>query len=163
MQVTSRFILFGTSGGGVSAQNLPATNTATNYTPTAVASEPTTEVSAHLNGINTALGKAFVTGDIGLTSFSAAASQTNASVTGLAFANATVRGFRAIVTVVTSASLYENFELYGIQRGSDWQMTYTSVGDASGYTFSINTSGQVLYSSPAATATIKFRAEVTTV
>ena len=57
MQVTSRFILFGTTGGGVSAQNLPATNTATNYTPTAVASEPTTEVSAHLNGINTALVK----------------------------------------------------------------------------------------------------------
>lgn len=97
------------------------------------------------------------TGDIGVTSFSASASQNGTSVTGLAFSNGAIRAFEAQVSVTTS-TLFENFTLKGIQRGSDWQMTAQSAGDASGYTFSINTSGQVLYSSGAQTATLKFRA-----
>lgn len=97
-------------------------------------------------------------GDITTTSFSAAASQTNSTLTGLAFANGSVRAFEAQLSVTTASSLYENFVLRGIQRAADWQLSYTSMGDSSGYTFSINTSGQVLYSSPSTTATVKFRA-----
>lgn len=98
------------------------------------------------------------TGDIATTSFTAAASQTNVTVTGLTFANGSVRGFEALVTVITASSLYETFRLVGIQRAADWLMAVTSAGDNSGYTFSINTAGQVLYTSTATTATIKFRA-----
>lgn len=125
-----------------------------------------TTVTGLLKGNGTAISAATAgsdyvapgTGDIATTSFSAAASQTNQSVTGLAFTNASVRGFEALVTVTTASSLYETFKLTGIQRAADWLMSSTSAGDASGYTFSINASGQVLYSSSATTATIKFRA-----
>lgn len=99
-------------------------------------------------------------GDIETTTFSAAASQTNQPVTGLTFANASVHGFSADLTIATSASLFEKVTLNGIQRTADWQMTAQSAGDLSGYTFTINTSGQVLYSSPAATATLRFRARI---
>ncbi len=110
------------------------------------------------------------TGDISQTSFSAAnniSSPTN--VTGLAFANGTVRSFEALVSVYVNAtsSLYESFKLYGIQRGADWQMAQTSVGDTSGFTFTITTAGQVQYISNNysgfSAATLKFRAMVTSV
>jgi hypothetical protein len=55
-RIARKFIRFGTGSTDVNAQPIPATNTATNYTPTQVASEGTDKVSAHLNGINTALG-----------------------------------------------------------------------------------------------------------
>lgn len=98
-------------------------------------------------------------GDIAETSFSALASQTDATLTGLAFANGSVRGFKALLTV-TTATQYEVFELMGIQRAADWQLSYDSAGDISGYSFAINNSGQILYTSGAETATIKFRASV---
>lgn len=106
---------------------------------------------------------AFSTGDIRQTSFSAAASQTNQPVTGFAFANASVRSFSALVSVSTSATLYAQFNVYGIQKGASWELSQDSLGDSTGYTFSINSSGQVLYTSGATTATIKFRAIVTNV
>lgn len=109
-------------------------------------------------------------GDIGETSFSAANNQSAAAnVTGLAFANATVRSFQAIVSVFVNAtsSLYEQFTLYGIQKGAAWEMSATTVGDASGFTFSITTAGQVQYTDSNYTgftaATVKFRAITTSV
>lgn len=114
-----------------------------------------TEVTGILPVANGGTGQS---GDIATTSFSAAANQTNASVTGLAFANASVRSFRAIVVVTTAGALNESFELHGVQRAADWALSVASVGDSSGYTFDINSSGQVLYTSPASTATIRFRA-----
>jgi hypothetical protein len=109
-------------------------------------------------------------GDINETSFSAANNQVAAAnVTGLAFANATVRSFEAIVSVTISATanLYEQFVLRGVQKGSSWDMNYDSVGDASGITFSITTAGQIQYTSTNVTGftanTMKFRAYVTTV
>ncbi len=105
------------------------------------------------------------TGDIGQSSFVASQTQTNATLTGLAFANATIRSFEAQVSVAISATspLFESFNLRGLQRASDWQMSVISVGDASGFSFSINSSGQVLYSSGTYTgftsAAVRFRAE----
>lgn len=55
-RIARKFIRFGTGATDVNAQPIPATNTATNYTPVQVASEGTDKVSAHLNGINTSLG-----------------------------------------------------------------------------------------------------------
>lgn len=102
-------------------------------------------------------------GDLNETSFTAAASQTNQPVTGFAFANGIVRSFRALASVSTNGSTYAEFELSGIQKTASWELAYDSIGDSTGYSFSINGSGQILYTSGANTATIKFRAITTTV
>lgn len=109
-------------------------------------------------------------GDINETSFAAANNITVAeNVTGLAFANATVRSFKAIVSVEIDADvdLYEVFELVGIQKAADWQMSVTSVGDESNVDFTITSAGQVQYTSGNETgyvsSAIKFRAITTTV
>lgn len=89
-------------------------------------------------------------GDINETSFSAANNQVAAAnVTGLAFANATVRSFDAQVSVAidATASLFETFNLRGIQKGASWDMAVVSNGDDSGIVFSITNAGQVQYTS----------------
>lgn len=132
------------------------------YTAGALVTDSSGNISTTTNMVST--------GDIKETSFSAANNQAvAANVTGLAFANATVRSFQALVSVYINAasSLYEVFTLNGIQRGSDWQMSVTSTGDASGIVFSLTSAGQVQYTS-ANTATwtsttMKFRAITTSV
>ena len=109
-------------------------------------------------------------GDISETSFSAANNQAAAAdVTSLAFANGTVRSFRALVSVFISAtgSLYEVFDLEGVQKGASWDLAVSSSGDVSGVIFSITNAGQVQYQSTNVTGftsnTMKFRAQTTTV
>ena len=108
-------------------------------------------------------------GDIAETSFAIADNQaTPANVTGLAFANATVRGFEVLATVEIDAAsdLFETFALYGIQKGAGWDMSQESVGDNSGIIFSITSGGQIQYvgqSYPTfVSGTIRFRARTTT-
>lgn len=89
-------------------------------------------------------------GDIEETSFALANNQTTpANVTGLAFANAVVRSFKALVSVEIDATTdsFEAFELLGIQKGSGWDMTVSSTGDDSGVVFSITSAGQIQYTS----------------
>lgn len=88
------------------------------------------------------------TGDIVPTTFSGVANANNATVTGFAF-TAPRRAFTALVSVNVDATtqLNEQFTLQGIRKASSWEMSVDSVGDASLVTFSINASGQVLYSS----------------
>jgi len=89
-------------------------------------------------------------GDIDETTWSPANNQAvAANVVGLAFANATVRSFTAHVSVFidATADLYETFELYGIQKGSDWDMSVISTGDYSNIEFTITSAGQVQYTS----------------
>lgn len=109
-------------------------------------------------------------GDISETSFSAANNQSSpTNVTGLAFANATVRSFDALVSVFVDATadLFEQFSLYGIQKGASWEMSATGTGDASGFTFSITNAGQVQYTNSNyagfSSAVVKFRAITTSV
>jgi hypothetical protein len=108
-------------------------------------------------------------GDINETSFSAAESASNSNVTGFAFANATARSFKALVSVEinATASLFEAFEILGIQNGSGWYYDVMSVGDNSGFSFIVNSSGQIQYSSGTyagfSSAKIKFKAITTTV
>lgn len=109
-------------------------------------------------------------GDIQETSFSAANNQAVAAdVTGLLFAPATVRGFKALVTVSIDATsdLFETFELIGVNKGSSFDMAVSSVGDDSGLVFSITAAGQVQYTSTNIAGfvsnTVKFRATTTTV
>jgi hypothetical protein len=109
-------------------------------------------------------------GDIDETSFSAANNQAAAAnVTGLAFANGTVRSFRAQVSIVidATADLYEVFILEGIQKGAAWDMSISATGDDSNIVFTITSAGQVQYTSGNeagfVSSTMKFRAETTSV
>jgi hypothetical protein len=109
-------------------------------------------------------------GDIKETSFAGAAdTATNLDVTGLAFANATVRSFTAHISVLVDATadLYETFNLTGIQKGASWDMAVESVGDDSLVSFTITAAGQVQYSKSTTagwvSTTIKFRADTTSV
>lgn len=109
-------------------------------------------------------------GDINESSFSAANNQASpADVTGLAFANATVRSFKALVSVSIDATtdLFETYELIGVQKAAGWDMSVSSVGDDTGLAFSITTSGQVQYTglnySGFVSNTIRFRAQTLSV
>lgn len=90
-------------------------------------------------------------------------------VDGFLFANASVRAFHATVTVVVNAttSLYELFEINGIQKGSNWDITIQSTGDTSGVSFSITSTGQIQYTSANYTGfvsgAIKFKATTSSV
>ena len=109
-------------------------------------------------------------GDIEQASFSLANNQAvPADVTGFLFNPASVRSFEALVSVEIDASsdLYEVFKIYGIQRGTDFQISVEGTGDESGVAFSITTAGQIQYTSTDvvgfATGVMKFRATVTNV
>lgn len=109
-------------------------------------------------------------GDINETSFALANNVlVAASITGFAFSNAAVRSFQAIVSVAIdgTSDLFEEFQLEGIQKGTDWIITYGSTGDESGVEFDINASGQVTYTSSDVpgfvSGTLKFRAITTSV
>jgi hypothetical protein len=107
-------------------------------------------------------------GDINEMSFSAANNQSSpANVTGFSFSNAVVRSFRALVSVYINAtgSLYEVFDLQGIQKGASWDLAASSNGDSSGIVFSITNAGQIQYVSSNVSGfvadTMKFRAITT--
>ena len=109
-------------------------------------------------------------GDLNETSFAGANNEaTPVDVTGFAFANASVRSFQAFVSVFVDATsdLYEEFELFGVQRGSDWTLAVESSGDNSQVVFSVTNAGQVQYTSANYTGfssmVIKFRAITTAV
>ncbi len=109
-----------------------------------------------------------VTGDIAHTSFAAANNQAGvANVTGLAFANGTVRSaeIQLSVAIDATADLFESFKLMIIQRGSDWNISAQSTGDNSSIDFTITTLGQVQYTSANesgfVSSTFKFRSSIT--
>lgn len=87
-------------------------------------------------------------GDIAPTLFNGANNQASpANVTGFAFANATVRGFNALVTVSVDATtdLFETFNITGSQGASGWTIAVDSTGDDSQVLFSITSAGQIQY------------------
>ena len=88
------------------------------------------------------------TGDIEETSFSGLNDQSVAvNVVGFSFANLETRSFKAHGSIVVDADsdLYEEFDIYGIQKGSDWEIAEERVGDMSGVQFTITTTGQIQY------------------
>jgi hypothetical protein len=108
--------------------------------------------------------------DISETSFSAANNVASpANVTGLAFSSANVRSAKVLASVYIDATsdLFECFELLIINKGSSFDMAVAGVGDSSGITFTIDNSGQVLYTSSNqsgfVSSVIKFRAICTSV
>ncbi len=108
--------------------------------------------------------------DIEHNSFSVVNNQTALSnITGLSFSNALVRSFNveASVTIDASLDLFEVVKISGIQKGSEWDISISSIGDNTGVIFSITSSGQLQYTSQNYTSfvsgTIKFRAITTSV
>lgn len=104
-------------------------------------------------------------GDINETSFTAADNQAvAANVTGLAFANATVRSFEVILSIVRGAT-FAQYKLNGVQGAASWYFSQTYLGDDAGLVFTITTGGQIQYTSSSTgdTALVKFRALTTSV
>jgi len=120
-------------------------------------------------GLDSSVARASV-GDISETIFLMSNNQASAAdVTDLAFANGSVRSFRAFVSIEIDADtdLFEVVTLTGVQSSSSWLMTVDAVGDDSLVDFSITTSGQVQYTSGNYTnfvsGSLKFRAETTSI
>ena len=120
--------------------------------------------------IATAIGDSSHVGDIAHTSFAASNNQSSAaSITGFAFAAASVRSFKALVSVSIDATsgLNESFDLQGIQLAGGFVLSQSSVGDDSGIIFSITSAGQIQYTSTNVagfvSSKINFRASVTDV
>lgn len=146
-QTTSKFIKFGTGVDEVNSRELPAHFTPTNYTPDQVGTEGADKVSAHLKGIDDALGSIVGTsGDISHTVWSGLANNTaDQDITGLAFAG-TVRSFEALIslTIDATSDLFASYKIYGVQRSADWVINTEYVGDPiTGLSFSITAGGQV--------------------
>lgn len=143
----------GIAGGGGTALSVDHDGQGLQFTANQLALElDGSTLSKSASGLkvadNTFLLKA--TGDINETSFAGANNVSSpANVTGLAFANGSVRSFKAHVSVAldATADLFETFELNGVQRGADWSMSQESTGDTSGVLFSITSGGQVQYTS----------------
>lgn len=166
MQVSKKFLKLGTGPGELNASDLPSNfGSPTNYTP------DSSDVKGHLSGIDTKLGAiGGPPGDIGHTSFSIANNQASpVNVTGLAFANGSTRAAQVFYSIIidATADLFESGELTVIQKGASWDLARQAIGDDSLIDFTINSSGQVLYTSSNYTgfvaATMKFRAITTNV
>jgi len=146
-RIKSKFIKWGTGSGDVNSREIPANYTPTAYTPTAVGSEGTTQVSAHLKGINNALnGLGAVTTDIGLTSWTGLANNTsNQVITGFLI-DQTVRSFTAEVDVYIDnggTGVFLHAQLMGVKRTtgawSAYEINMVGVGDdITGLAFDIN-------------------------
>lgn len=110
-------------------------------------------------------------GDLPEGSFSGMVNNTaDQVITGFAFNNAVVRSFKAQVSVAidATADVFATYELMGIQRGADWQMSESFTGDSiPALTFNITSAGQVRVTvgnvAGFSSAVIKFRALTTSV
>ena len=92
------------------------------------------------------------------------------NITGFSFNNAVVRAFDAVVSVTIldgGSNKYAYYNLKGIQKGSNWVINSSYVGDASGFTFSITNGGQIQYTSTDVagyeSSYVNFRAMTTTI
>lgn len=170
-RVSKKFLKLGTDSGQLNARDIPANYTPVSYTPAQAGSEGADKVSSHLKGLDTALSSiGSISGDIGLTAASLTHNQASpANITGLAFSNAVTRSAHVHYSVVVSATsdVYEAGVLLLVQKGSGWDIAHTYMGDSTGIVFSVTSSGQVQYTCPSfagfSSATIKFRAETTTI
>ena len=73
------------------------------------------------------------------------------NVTALYFNNSDIRSFiinlTASITRTIGGNLYESFTLEGNQKDSSWELLVSSMGDISGFNFTITSLGQIQYTS----------------
>lgn len=149
-QLEKKYIKFGTDTKDVNSRVIPAHFTPSNYTPDEIVSEGDDKISAHLKGIDSALGSVALlpSGDINPTNFSGSNNQSSpANVTGLLFSTSNHFMARINVRVDATSDLFESFEVIGTKKASDWDLQQESSGDDSGVVFSITSGGQVQYTS----------------
>lgn len=89
---------------------------------------------------------------------------TPANVTGLSFSNGVVRSFIAQISVERGSD-FEIFEINGIQKSADWDISVSSIGDITGINFIITSAGQIQYTSTSTgnSASVSFRADTTSI
>jgi hypothetical protein len=70
-----------------------------------------------------------------------------ADITGLSFSTTDTRSFTITmaISIVASASLYSQAVIEGIWKNGAWEIFTSSLGDATGITFSITSTGQLRY------------------
>jgi len=63
----------------------------------------------------------------------------------------TVGSFEAnlYIEVDATADLFEKYRIEGINKGSDWEISVSSLGDETGMVFDITSGGQVTYDNTA--------------
>ncbi len=161
-------------GAGSNSVTLQAASSTNAYSLTLPSALPGSTQAVTLSSSGQLATSAFAAasaGDIAETSFSGLANNTaDQTITGFAFNNGTVRSFKALVSVFVDATSdqFAVYELMGIQRGADWQMSEVYSGDSiTGLTFTITSAGQVRATigniSGFSAAEIKFRAITTSV
>lgn len=70
-------------------------------------------------------------------------------ITGLSFSTTDTRSFTVTmsISILASASLYSQTVIEGIWKNGSWEIFTSSLGDATGITFSITSAGQLRYTS----------------
>lgn len=166
------------SSGVISASAINLTSEVTGTLP--IANGGTNSSSALTNGklmssvagaiVESAINTADVVLLVAEGSFSAANNQSSpTNITGLAFANASIRSFQTVISIFIDATsdLFAQYQLNGIQKGSSWEMSQEFVGDDTGIEFSITNAGQVQYISTNVSGfvsdTMKFKSLTTSV
>ena len=133
LQLSALNLATGLTAGSIQATNSNITNVTTSNL--AVGSTLDFSISKQFSGLFTAANN--------VTSPS--------SVTGLSFPNASVVSFSiqfvASVTRSVGGTLYEHFIIDGIQTNAGWNLYISSEGDVTGVTLSIDSNGQIQYTS----------------
>jgi len=153
----------------VGGRTLPSGSPAVNYTPTEIASEGTDKISAHIKGIDNALGSIPTTGDgdVSLRTMNLENDRTTwTNITDLVFSMGITMSFVANVTMRVahdSANVSETFTIEGSNNFNDWNYKVSSVGDDSGFQVQVTAGGQIQYKSANFTnptlGTISYKAE----
>jgi hypothetical protein len=150
---------------GLTATTVPYADSNKQLASSAVTPTELGYVSGVTSAIQTQLDARLLkgTGDVNLTSFSASEGQTDAAITGLVINTATTRAAKIWISVYVGATdkKIEFFEINLTHKDTNFQMSQTSVGDTSGFSFTIDATGQLYYSSSTytgfASAVLKYR------
>lgn len=150
-KIKKKYIVTGLTTDGLSARDLPAGNTAVNYTPTQTASEGNDKISAHLKGIDSALATLGGSGEVIGTSSILQNQITATDLTGLLFNGTSFRSIEGVLSVYRATSTVEKTETVYFQAtyntlAGTWVLSIEGTGN-SGCIYNITNSGQMTYTS----------------
>lgn len=150
-RIKKKFINLGISTDGLSGRDLDSGHTAVNYTPASEAGEATTNISAHLKGIDTALATAGGGETTGTTTI-ANNQSTAANVTGLSFSGASVRTATirysiARATATAEENCFGELDISYNTIAGTWVMSNEASNSNAGIVFDVTNAGQVTYTS----------------
>ena len=168
---TDSLLAININAGSISATTFISTSNlrSANSTITNMVATTLTSGTLRVNTVNMTPSSGDIASELSFTAGNGVTSASN--ITGLSFSNAIVRGFNALLTSTvvrtTGGNLYANYELKGIQQANGWLLNSSFMGDNTGVTFSINTAGNVQYTSTSlgnfTSNTLKFKANTTSI